>query len=132
MNRLEGEILEIKEYDGLSLIKTIVSQEVVQIVVISDERDRAFLNIGNRVELNFKETEIILSKNEFQISVENKLKCKIKKIVNGSLLSQVEVDYNGFVLNAVISTTSSQSLGFIIGDDIWIYLKANDILISPC
>lgn len=133
MNRLKGKIVAIEEFDGLQLIKAEVGAIQIQTVVISDQKDASFLIVNNEVELNFKETEVVLAKDDHsRISIENKFESEVVSIKSKKLLCQVSLKFENYQLSVIISNQSKEVLDIKENDKVWTYIKSNDILISPC
>lgn len=132
MNRLKGNIAEIQDFDGLSLLTVNVCGTHINSIIINDGNGDSF-SVNKEVELVFKETEVILSKGvPPNISIENHLNCGIKGIKNGKLLSEVLLDFESHELTAILSANALTNLNIEVGDHVLAMIKTNEIMISPC
>ena len=105
MNRLKGKIERINSHDELLLIELNVQQTKMKAIIIGKPNDYSYLEIGNEIAILFKETEVTISSyKNLNISIQNKLTCTITSIKKGKLLSQVNLDFNGFTLSSIITT----------------------------
>ena len=131
MNTLIGHINKIDEFEGLTLIEIQVENDILKSIVINN--DSLTYQINDKVELLFKETEVILGqKTDHLISLQNKLNCTIINIQKGKLLSQVHLQYRNFKLCSIITTNSVINLDLKINDNIVAYIKTNEIMVAKC
>ena len=76
MNVLKGEIETITVRTSLSLVGIKVGQTRLSAIVIDTPETAPYLQIGNAINVIFKETEVIVgSGTEHHISLQNKLIC---------------------------------------------------------
>ncbi len=90
MNKLPGTITTIQQSGAILLVDADVNGQVFSALLIESTSRPEWLQIGNTVDLVFKETEVSLAKNlSGQISLRNRMPSVILKIEKGELLSQV-------------------------------------------
>jgi len=131
MNTLIGHINKIDDFEGLTLIEIKVEKDILKSIVINNSTHTYHSN--DKVELLFKETEVILGqKTNHLISLQNKLNCKIISIQNGKLLSQIQLQYHDFKLYSIITTNSVLNLDLKVNDNIVAYIKTNEIMVAKC
>lgn len=131
MNTLIGHINKIDDFEGLTLIEIKVENDILKSIVINNSTHTYHSN--DKVELLFKETEVILGqKTNHLISLQNKLNCKIISIQNGKLLSQIQLQYHDFKLYSIITTNSVLNLDLKVNDNIVAYIKTNEIMVAKC
>ena len=93
MNRLKGQITEINTFEDLTLLNIDIANTDVKSIIIDDSKESQFL-VGKTVDVLFKETELIISKNKTDlISLQNQFECTITALNKGKLLSQISLDF---------------------------------------
>ena len=133
MNKLLGNIKSIDAHDGLLLIKTNVNNTELEAIIIGNENEYPYLKNNNNVSLIFKETEVLLSKDKsLNISDNNEITCTITSTTKGSLLTQVNLDFDGNIIAAVITSSSAERLQLKINDTVKAFIKANEIIVAEC
>ena len=135
MNKLAGTIASIATEGNLSLVKIIPEindRDIITAIVIDNPQTAAWLVHGNKVNIIFKETEVIIAKQfSGQISVQNKFLCTIQKVEKGSLLAKIVLDYSGAEINSIITVNAVNKLELIAGDEVTALVKTNEISIIP-
>ncbi|PJZ69736.1 hypothetical protein CH373_11170 [Leptospira perolatii] len=131
MNRIEGEIIEIQTEGQLSLVKvqSVPFPDDIFVSIVIDTSDTSkYLWKGNRVEILFKETEVILALSKpDNVSVQNQFDCRIKSLEKGKLLSKVNLDYYGFELQSIITTAAVNRLQLKEGMILAALVKTNEV-----
>ena len=120
MNKLIGEIAEIKSLERLNLIKFNIGSQIVNVLMLEMNID---LNAGKRAELLIKPTAISLSQKPCVF--ENSLSGKIIEINKGEILSSIIVEVSGFELECI---TLSEYVDF--KDEVYVFFKASDVAIG--
>jgi molybdopterin-binding protein len=64
------------------------------------------------------------------INVRNQFRGKIKDIVNGDVVSEVEVETPSGIVTSVITTRSLRDLGLQIGSEVVALVKATEVSIA--
>jgi len=88
------------------------------------------LKEGDEVIAIFKSSNVILSKVPVAISARNKLKGIIKNIVSSNTSTQVSITLGEDTITSVITKNACDELNLKIGDEVYAYVKSNDILIG--
>ncbi len=133
MNRLKGNIEDIKIEGSLSLVSLNCGGTILKSIVIETPTSAPYLKIGNTVQLIFKETEVVITKDtELNISMQNKLKGKITTIENSKLLSEITFTSVKEELSAIITSDAVFQLQLSVGDEITALIKTNEIMLSSC
>ena len=108
MNRLRGKIAAIESSGQVSLVDVDVEGDTFTAIIVETPDSAGYLKLGAEILLLFKETEVSLAKNlSGLISLRNRIPAQVQDIVEGSLLSQVTLDYKG---NRVVSVNTSRSV----------------------
>ena len=64
------------------------------------------------------------------INVRNQFKGKIKEIVRGDVVSEVDVDTPAGIVTSVITTRSVVDLGLAVGSDVVALVKSTEVSIA--
>ncbi len=64
------------------------------------------------------------------INVRNQFKGKIKTIIEGSVVSEVDIDTPAGIVTSVITTRSVKDLGLVIGTEVVALVKATEVSIA--
>lgn len=133
MNRLKGTIKDIQSHEGLSLVKAEVSNNFnFTSLIIEDTEKGDWLTPGKKVTLNFKEIEVMISKNaDLNISAQNCLPCKIKSVKTGVILCQLELLFGETIITSIITANACKQLNLQENDLVTALVKTNEISISP-
>lgn len=133
MNRLKGIITDIQSHEGLSLVKAEVSNNFnFTSLIIEDTEKGDWLTPGKKVTLNFKEIEVMISKNaDLNISAQNRLPCKIKSVKTGVILCQLELLFGETIITSIITANACKQLNLQENDLVTALVKTNEISISP-
>lgn len=132
MNQLKGFISRISSDDHMSIVEMNVLDEILKTIIIETTDTVPFLQIGNEMNILFKETEVSIAKNlTGKLSLQNKMPCRIKAIKKGRLLSSLLLDFKGMEISSVITSAAVEQLDLRVDDNITALVKTNEIIISP-
>jgi molybdopterin-binding protein len=84
---------------------------------------------GKNIELIFKETEIILSKNMIVSTAKNSFLGVVKSISNGIILSKIDLEYHNNIITAIIFKDSLRDIDIKISDIVYWLIKPTEIFI---
>lgn len=130
MNRLRGQITAILSSEDLALVDVAVGPDSLSAVLLVSLEEEPLLQVGQRVDLCFKETELGLAKNlQGSISLRNRLPVRVEEIRRGVVLSEIRLDYCGQLLRSVITSRSVDRLALRPGDWLEALIKANEVAI---
>lgn len=131
MNKLSGHISELKVNGGLTQVTVqLPSRETMRAIVIENPDTAGYLRKEHPVNLIFKETEVILSKAEQDLSLLNRLKGEVQHIRKGELLSEVGIRTGSGDIRAVISTDALEQLHLEVKDRVVAMIKQNEIMLG--
>jgi molybdopterin-binding protein len=132
MNKLTGHIIKQSKVDDLCLLEIDVDSVVLKSIIIEEQLE-SFYRLGDCVNLLFNETEVILTKNSsIEISLQNRLICKVESIEQGQLLSVVKMKFNTVFISSIITTNSLERLNINVEDEVLAMIKTNEIMLSKC
>jgi len=131
MNTLKGEIISIKVNGNLSLVTINVSDIIFKTIVIETPGTASYLKTGNKINVIFKETEVVIGKGlEHFVSLQNRLTGNIIGIENGALLSKLTIDTPVGNIVAIITLDAVVQLKLQLGEIITAMIKTNEIMLS--
>ncbi len=64
------------------------------------------------------------------INVRNQFKCKIKEIIRGDVVSEIDVQTPWGIVTSVITTRSVDDLGLKVGSDVVALVKSTEVSIA--
>lgn len=132
MNILKGNITNIHGSESLSLVKIEVGNIIFTSIIIDTPESEVYFKIGNRVNVYFKETEVIIAKNELlNISIQNKIPCTIISMKLGEILTELHLRFEEFTIKSLITTNACKTLNLKNGDAVLALIKTNEVSLSP-
>jgi molybdopterin-binding protein len=132
MNILSGNITNIQGSESISLVKIAVENIIFTSIIIDTPESNVYFKIGNAVKIYFKETEVIIAKNELlDISIQNKIPCTIISMKPGEILTELHLRFGGFNIKSLITTNACKTLNLKNGDAVLALIKTNEISLSP-
>ncbi|HEY9169321.1 MAG TPA: TOBE domain-containing protein [Lutibacter sp.] len=132
MNILSGNITNIQGSDSLSLVKIEVGGIIFTSIIINTPESDTYFKIGNAVKIYFKETELIIAKNEpLNISIQNKIPCTIIAMKIGEILTELHLRFGDMNIKSLITTNAIKTLNLKNGDAVLALIKTNEVSLSP-
>ena len=160
MNVVYGEITEILSEGDLSLVRILAGGQSFHAILIDTPATSTYLRIGHPVRLLFKETEVMIAKQDsLQISVRNQVRCRVAKITPGKLLCELTLDWPvlpihptgitpsesgitssesgitpsepGAPLRSIITRAACEELDLKVNDPVIALIKTNEVSLSP-
>ncbi len=132
MNILSGNITNIQGSDSLSLVKIEVGGLIFTSIIIDTPESETYFKIGNAVKIYFKETEVIIAKNEpLNISIQNKIPCTIIAMKIGVILTELHLRFGDMNIKSLITTNAIKTLNLKNGDVVLALIKTNEVSLSP-
>lgn len=131
MNKLTGHITNIKTYEGISLVRALVNATEFTSIVIDTPQTASYLQQGGEVQLIFKETELIIAKDlQPNISIQNRLPCRIASIKKGVLLCEITLIFGQNQIKSIITSKACEELQLKEQEEILALIKTNEISLS--
>ena len=128
MNKLRGLITGIESNDHVSLVDVEVNGDSFTATLLETPDDAPYLQVGNPVDVLFKETEVSLAKNlSGMISLRNRFTTTVKEVRGGVILSEVLLDYRGHSVSSIITSRSIKRMEIRPGDVLEAMVKANEV-----
>lgn len=89
------------------------------------------LKVGRKVLLAIKPSSVALAKDfNGEVSYANKIDARIVALNNGELLSCIELEVQGSILESLITCEASKQMKLEVGDNVIALLKASELSIS--
>jgi len=134
MSQLIATIEKLESVDNLNIVTFVCNDQRLKMMSL-DLNDT--VQIGKSVVLGCKPTSVALAKptinyQEFSemLSYANQIRVSIVSMDVGKLLSSIKLDFQGFVLEAIITTASLKRMKLNEKDDVLALIKANELSIQ--
>ena len=128
MNRLKGKITEISSYKGISLVNIQIGNSSFRTVLLDTPSSCSYLKLDKNITVAFKETEVAIGLlNVGSISMSNQIKCIVKSIQKGKILTQIGLTCKDGDITSIITSRSSSKLKLEKGKEVIALIKANEI-----
>ncbi|MBT0608119.1 TOBE domain-containing protein [Aequorivita echinoideorum] len=131
MNRIPAEITAINTAGNLSEVQLTSGEIKFTVLLVETPETAPYLKIGSRMTLLFKETEVILAENSaVNVSIQNRFHGTISEIKKSEILSEIILKTAVGTVKCLISTSQLATLPFYEGQEVAIFVKANEIMLS--
>ena len=132
MNNLSGKIKNIKNSEYISEVSIeLENNSIFNVFLVETPKTASYLKPGQKINLLFKETEVIISKHLMpEISIQNQLKAEIIEIKPGKILSEITLKSAVGEIKSLLSSTVLQQMNFAESQEVLILVKANEIMLS--
>ena len=130
MNVLQGTIQTLHTQGNLTLVKVAVADLVFTSIIIETSETVDYLKTGHAVQVMFKETEVIICKEQVEISMQNRIPVEITDIEKGKLLSRLSLKFHDYSLCSIITTNAVLQLGLQAGHRVIAMVKTNEIMLA--
>lgn len=127
MNKLTGFIKEIKSCDDIVQISIDVKgKNFTSLILASNETYK----LGEKINILFKETEVMIATVFSKVSARNAFICKITDIKNGEILSSISFDFYGDKIVSIITKNALLDLNCKEDEEFMWFIKSNEITIQ--
>lgn len=127
MNKLNGYIKEIKTCDEILQVFIDINGKVFTSLILSSNEK---YEINQKVNILFKETEVMIATKNSKISARNTFLSKILSIQNGEILSAVRFDFLGKNIDCIVTKNAVLDLECKIDEEFIWFVKSNEISIQ--
>ena len=127
---IRAKIVQISSKDGVSFFELeCLNLGTNLYMLVLNEASKFALN--DEVSLNFKSSDVILSKLRLEASsLENELKCEVTDVTRGEILSIISLKCEQLCFEAIISDRSLKGLNLALGEQLFAYVKSTSIHVS--
>lgn len=127
MNKLTGFIKEIKTCDEILQVFIDINGKIFTSLILSSNEK---YEINQKVNILFKETEVMIASKDSKISARNSFLSKILSIQNGEILSAVKFDFLGENIDCIVTKNAILDLECKINEEFIWFVKSNEISIQ--
>jgi molybdopterin-binding protein len=127
MNQLRGTIKNIKSIEGISHIFIEVGDKILSSLILSSDEE---YQKDGKVNLLFKETEVMIATKESIVSARNSFISPITFINIGEILAEVQFDFDGITITSIITRGALYDLKCNVGDEFRWFIKSNEVTIG--
>lgn len=127
MNKLTGFIKEIKTCDEILQVFIDINGKIFTSLILSSNEK---YEINQKVNILFKETEVMIASKDSKISARNAFLSKILSIQNGEILSAVKFDFFGENIDCIVTKNAVLDLECKINEEFIWFVKSNEISIQ--
>ena len=127
---IKAKIAQISSKDGVSFFELECLNLGANLYMLAlNEASKFALN--DEVSLNFKSSDVVLSKVKLQASsLENELKFVVTAVTRGEILSIVSLKCEQLCFEAIISEHALKGLNLALGEQVFAYIKSTSIHVS--
>ena len=127
---IKAKIVQISSKDGVSFFELECLNLGTNLYMLAlNEASKFALN--DEVSLNFKSSDVVLSKIKLQASsLENELKCEVTAVTRGEILSIISLKCEQLCFEAIISDHALKGINLVIGEQVFAYVKSTSIHVS--
>ena len=122
-----GFIKDIKSYDDILEISIDVKGKIFTSLIISSNE---IYKLGEKINILFKETEVMIATVFSKVSARNAFICKINDIKNGEILSSISFDFYGNKIVSIITKNALLDLNCKENEEFMWFVKSNEITIQ--
>ena len=129
MNILHGKVATVQSVDDFLSLSVLVGDKLFFVVALQSPA-LSYIKTGCKINLLFKETEVMLATTTSKVSTQNAFVSKIKEVEVGELFANVVFDFEGEEISAFITKTSFEELSCSVSETFLWFIKANEITIQ--
>jgi len=127
MNKLIGTIKDTKSNEGITLISVKVGDKTLNSLILGEKEE---YQKNEKVNLLFKETEVMIATSESIVSARNAFISPITYINMGEILAEVHFDFDGIQIVSVVTRGALYDLKCNVGDEFRWFVKSNEVSIA--
>lgn len=128
LNTFEAEVINIYNKDEINVVK--FNLKTTTILMMSLELP-ANIKLGTRVSLGVKPSHVSLTKDEnILISHSNKLLSKITNIIEGEVLCIVEVSFEDYKIESLLTKQDFLKMNLKKGENILVLINSSELYIK--
>lgn len=121
-------VSEILGSNGVNLVKFHADFAEISMICLEISSE---IKIGAEVFLNFKSTDVILSRQKLVgVGILNEIEAEILAVKSGEILAVVSLKSGEFCFESLISKTALNALNLELGEKIFAYIKESSIFIE--
>jgi len=127
MNHIKAKVSDIQSIDNITIVSFLAQDTKLQMMSLSLNTN---IKINSHVLLGVKASSVALAKDLTSLlSISNQIKCKIKSINNGKLISSIKLELSDDTIESLITKDSSRSMNLQVGDNVVALVKSSELSI---
>lgn len=131
MNAFTGKIMEIQTVGTFSYVQLEVEGVPFRCIVMETPATAGYLRKGRQARLLFKESDVVIARNTIEnISLQNRVSCRIKTIEKGQLFSKLVLHCEIGRIVSIITSDAVRRLDLKENDEVTALVKANEIMMA--
>ncbi|MBL7473236.1 TOBE domain-containing protein [Robertkochia sediminum] len=132
MNSLKGHITGMQSEGSLTMVHVDLEGNLpLEVMVIDTPETVNYLRNGREIEVLFKETELILSREAIpNISVHNRIPCRVYRLEEGKILTRIYLNSEAGPMTALLPTTALSTMQLTEGTALTALVKFNEIMLA--
>ena len=128
MNQINAFVDDIESVSNLNIVTFHVNYHVLKMMSLDLDHK---IQKGAQVVLTCKPTSVAVAKNiSGELSYSNQLKVTIKSINSGELLSVLELAFDEFTIESIITRESQKRMNLQVNDEVLALIKSSDLSIQ--
>lgn len=130
MNRLVCKVEHIESQGSVNLVDLRFGDHLFSAIIMEEKSEQPWLSAGGSVQVLFKETEVSLAVGDpGRLSLRNRMPGPVVSLTKGTILSRLEIDFQGNRIVSVVTTRSVENLGIQIGTGVVALVKATELML---
>ena len=132
MNNLKGTIVKVNANGHLWRVVAKVGAAEITAALLDFAKSASTPLIGKSVIVSFKEAETALALEVHlnALSIRNRLACRVAAVEDDGILANVNLDYEGSLLCALITSESVKDLEVVPGKAVNALIKSTEVMID--
>ncbi len=116
----------------MSLVTVRLTEQLSLRAIVIETPDTApYLVHGRKIQLMFKETEVVIgTREDLPVSLQNSIKGLLQSVETGTLLSRLQIETEVGPISSVISSNSVERLGLRENSEVYAMVKLNEMMLS--
>ncbi len=129
MNKIAAVIEEVKSKGEFTIVKLRAFEDSFTSLIVQNSSLLPFVKKNKKVWMVFKESEVSIAKGECKISLQNRFFCKITHIEYNDILALITLDYKNERVMSLITYNALRDLELKVGDEVFAFVKSNELAI---
>lgn len=117
---------------SLTMVNIILDGDMpLEVMVIDTPETTDYLQTGRAIDVLFKETELILSRESVpNISVHNRIPCTVSRLEEGKMLTRIYLSSEAGSMTALLPSTALSTMHITEGTALTALVKFNEIMLA--
>lgn len=132
MNKLNGNVVRVECDQNVAIYECMLPTKHLIAAIGTCVETKPTFKPGDAIGVYFDEMDVILAKFFSEdTTIKKRFTAIVDSVETGKALTRVVLDYHGIPITAVVRTTSWNSLGLDIGNEVLWLIKATKITVGP-